>query len=247
MKRKEFLKVAGVGGIMLGSGMLITACQKESFLSEGSDHNTDVNFRQGGIHVEPLEINFGDVPVGVQVEMEIRVENHDPGDFLQVDAIALTSNHEFVILEQPSTPVFMFPDEVFFIRVGFTPSAVETYNSSVVIYSTDFNNPIVEVFLSGTGVEELPPAPADPIELNSYYTTAIDNGEIAVLNADFSKKVDLAATFFEKGKIKQACKKLDWLYQRCDGAFPPPDMITGEGVAQFREYLLGVMEELGCN
>ena len=89
--------------------------------------------------------------------------------------------------------------------------------------------------------------PENPADLNDYYDDAVANGDIEVLDPDFSEKVDLAMTFYNDGKIKQACKKLSWLLDRCDGEFPPPDMIEEAVPGTMAEYIMNVMAELGCD
>ena len=86
----------------------------------------------------------------------------------------------------------------------------------------------------------------DPTELKDYFDDAVTNGEITVLNTDFSDKVNLAAEFFEAGQVKQACQKLDWLLKRCDGEFPPKDMIEEAEPGTMKTYIMDMMVSMDC-
>lgn len=249
MKRKGFFLIAGLGKLIIGLvlAFFLTACEKEYFQGEKLNENLDVTFRQGEILVQPLEHDFGEVLVGKQAPpLTITIQNISPLEPLAVNAVILTSNHEFYFL-QNEVQYQLQPGQRAEVILAFTPSAEIAYETSVRVYSSDhYSHEIVEIPINGEGISNATPPPTDPIELENYYTTSVETGKITILDPDFSDKVELAAQFYEEGKIKEACKKLQWLYERCDGLLPPPDMITEEKVGELREYLLGVMEELGC-
>jgi hypothetical protein len=106
---------------------------------------------------------------------------------------------------------------------------------------------MVEVFLTGEGIDDVPPAPATPTELKDYFNDAVADGDIVLVNQGFSELVNLASEFFEKGKYAQACRKLQLLYDQLNNEITASAMISGDGVDEFIDYLIGVMDELGCS
>jgi probable HAF family extracellular repeat protein len=62
----------------------------------------------------------------------------------------------------------------------------------------------------------------------------------------FEKKLESVQKCLDENKIKKACKKLKYLYKRCDLDPKPKDLIKGEEVPELSDMILDLMEDLGC-
>jgi hypothetical protein len=209
---------------------------------------------QGTISVSPMDIDFGNVVVGVPQDATIVAKNVDTADFLQIDSINLTANGDYVILEAPPTPAFLFPNDSVIVRVRFKPTRTGRLTSSIRFDSTDFLTPTLEVVLDGYGILALPPTIGDLI---AFFDQALIDGTIEGkgawhwirnLREWFFRSTLVAAQYrFDNGQMNIACAKLYRAYLRSDGQPAPFDWIQGSEVATLNSMIQEVRDELGCN
>ena len=62
----------------------------------------------------------------------------------------------------------------------------------------------------------------------------------------FRDKIVKADNLIEREKIEPACKKLQKIYDECDGEPKPKDSVKGSAVAELNDMISYLMEELGC-
>ncbi|MHA2610362.1 MAG: choice-of-anchor D domain-containing protein [bacterium JZ-2024 1] len=117
---------------------------------EGSFHWTELSGRgvEAIIQVEPTSIDFGRVRLGQSVENNIVVQSVG-SDSVFVSSVTL-SGEGFTIPEDNCSGTNLPPQSSCFIKVRFSPSAVQNYNGEVEVNSDASAQPIT-VTLSGAG------------------------------------------------------------------------------------------------
>ena len=112
---------------------------------------------------------LGDVVVGESMTATYEIASahidfsYDPpfvGPPLSIYAISLTDLTSAFELFVPPIPPEMPPGDFVAINITFTPLSLGTFNETLQVVSTDRENPVLQLPISGTGVAPTPiPAP----------------------------------------------------------------------------------------
>ncbi len=163
--------------------------------SEIRNATLEVNNVPGEIEVEPNELNFGEVIVGLSQTEQITIANIDtnPRHELCVEDIYLSpAIPEFTLTLPPGGPQWILqePDNQIIIDVNFTPRAFIDYESTLVIKSDDRDEPEIRLQLSGTGIPEyleitdvnfvFSGHPGGPFVPTNEYYQLTNNGPISI-------------------------------------------------------------------
>ncbi|HBA82551.1 MAG TPA: hypothetical protein DCZ95_00510 [Verrucomicrobia bacterium] len=102
---------------------------------------------------DDLSVPFGNVPVGLSRTESITATNADPAYPLVLTSIDLGG--PFTLVNEPASFPYSIPaGSSIVFQVTYTPSALASNASAVVIESNDADEPVVQVALSGRGVED---------------------------------------------------------------------------------------------
>ena len=108
---------------------------------------------QATIKVEPMEIRFGDVPVGTTKTEHLTVSNTGTGDL----TFSLNETHTLFDIPESGQEFTLAPGEEKVFDVIYTPTEVGVQSSRVVTINSNAENGIQTVSIYGTG-SELPPS-----------------------------------------------------------------------------------------
>jgi hypothetical protein len=210
------------------------------------------------IEVSPLEYNFGDVVLGSSATTTVTISNAGQGA-LVVSGIGLElgGSADFSIVSVPALPVELAYLDSVTVEIGYTASAVGPPSAVLGIASKDPNESLVEVALSGTGVEPAPPPPPLPPtidEVISFLDEAVEAGTLegtgrwprvarARLRA-FRSMLEIAKVLIERNRTNAAWFILRNAYRLADGSPRPPDFVAGEACPELASMILEVMETL---
>jgi Abnormal spindle-like microcephaly-assoc'd, ASPM-SPD-2-Hydin len=205
------------------------------------------------ISVSPLIYDFGDVELGSTSTVLINISNEGDAD-LTVDDISLQSGlcEDFTVT--PVTlPLVIPPEDTEDVEITYTPSEVGSCLGVLEIASDDPDEPVVEVELSGTGIESTSTTIDAILE---FFDQSVKDGTIEgrgrrwlakVRLCLFRKMLETTGWLIEKDKMRPACFTLHRAYLRCDGKrWRLPDFIDGEAVPQLADKIKDLMDELGC-
>jgi hypothetical protein len=118
------------------------------------------------IDVSPTSINYGNVYVGSTPVGTITIHNIGSAD-LEVTGISLTGSANFIITAAPPTPAVIIPGASVEIKVTYVPTGIGSDNATVEIASTDADEPVVIILLSGNGIPvPVPEIDVSPMSLN---------------------------------------------------------------------------------
>ncbi len=111
----------------------------------------DDTVAQPYVLVEPDELDFGVVEVGIQATGEVQVSNNGTGD-LQIQSIVFSNTDLFALVNGSDFDVLLAPDESTELIVGFTPQWNGEVTGTMVVATDDPIAPEVTVTLQGIGV-----------------------------------------------------------------------------------------------
>jgi hypothetical protein len=105
------------------------------------------------IDVVPLSLNYGDVFIGADSSLTVTITNTGSAD-LEVTGIDLGagSSPEFTITSGPALPANIIPGDNVIVEVTYSPSDENDDSGTLVIESSDADEPEVTVSLIGSGV-----------------------------------------------------------------------------------------------
>ncbi len=138
------------------------------------------------IEVFPEELDFGEVIIGDEREIDVEISNVG-GEILEIMGI-ISSDEVFGDWEL-ERPIFIDPGEGIRISVVFQPDRVMEYDEALTIFSNDENNPEFVVQLFGIGLAPPPPE----IVVNAM---AFDFGEVLV-NTERTLELQIGNDGFE--------------------------------------------------
>ncbi len=210
------------------------------------------------IEVSPTEHDFGNVAIDSPVTTIITVSNVGGHD-LVVNGIdfQVGSNADFVITGAPSVPVLMPPPNghvsSFDIEVTFSPTTAGFSSATLLIYSNDSDEGVVQVVLSGVGFQGTPPVSPTIGGILAFFDASVADGTLCGYGPGNSadgrrdalrNKIKAAGDMIDDGV--DACEQLLDSYQRCDGLPRPPEFVACPAAATLAQMILELMGELGC-
>ncbi len=171
--------------------------------------------------------------------------------------LELGGSADFSIVSVPALPVELAYLDSVTVEIAYTPSAAGPASAVLGIASDDPHDSLVEVALSGTGVEPSPPPPPLPPtidEVVSLLDEAVAAGTLegtgrwprvarARLRA-FGNMLEIAKVLIERNRTNAAWFILWNAYRLADGSPRPPDFVAGEACPELASMILEVMETL---
>jgi hypothetical protein len=149
--------------VWVGLAGLVVGCSDKG----GSGVENNITALQPGIVVNPAEVIFGDIVYLYEDSTTVQILNAGRAP-LDVSAITLSDDGGGVF-SLTATPGIIEASEEIGVGIGFTPSNYLDYTGTLLIESNDPESPLIEVPLSGSGVD----GPVPDIEVD---LTAIDFG-----------------------------------------------------------------------
>jgi hypothetical protein len=119
------------------------------------------------IAVDPLSLDFGDIPLGDVGRHRLTISNQGTGNaVLTVEGIQLgiLVNPDYELESLPTFPTYLNRGDMLDITVAFHPTQVGTLTDRVIVVSSDTLHPQLEVPVTGRGVEPslgVDPSPID--------------------------------------------------------------------------------------
>ena len=120
------------------------------------DHNL-YQFKPASIPVITLSDtahDFGSVPFGDSLDWQYLVVKNIGVDTLLVDSLQ-SDAVDYVVI--PSFPDTLLPDDSTLVTVRFKPSVLGTIVGTLTVYSNDPDRPVIDVSLTGIGIDATPP------------------------------------------------------------------------------------------
>jgi len=202
------------------------------------------------IDVVPLSYDFGGVEVGSSATVEITIYNNGDSPITIHNATFKDgSSGDYSITSLFWPPVFFTAGGMFKLEITFAPSSGGGSGAILEIASSDSDEPLVEVVLTGegTGGEVTPLEQIE--EINDFSQVSVDDGTLVGTGRGksagnrlrtFVKKLQKVESLIEEESYEDACDLLKSVYKHADGLGRPKDFV--EGVA--REELAAKIEEL---
>jgi len=210
------------------------------------------------IEVLPAGHDFGDVAINATAATIITVSSVGDHDLLVTGIdFQAGSSADFVIAGAPSVPVLMPPPNghvpSFDIEVTFSPASAGFSSATLLIYSNDSDEGVVEVILSGAGFQEAPPNSPSIDDILAFFDASVADGTLCGYGPGKSangrrgalrNKIKAAGDMIDDGV--DACEQLSDSYQRCDGLPRPPEFVDCPAAATLAQMIIGLMGQLGC-
>ncbi|MCB9066343.1 MAG: choice-of-anchor D domain-containing protein [Calditrichae bacterium] len=124
----------------------------------GSENGVSVG-TEPDIAVSPTAIDFGQITLGANAATTVTIHNNGSAD-LNVSAIS-DPGGAFAIANLPTLTAIISPGNTATFDVTFSPSAIGATAASINISSDDPDSPIVEIQLTGEGIDNSPPPAQD--------------------------------------------------------------------------------------
>jgi len=138
------------------------------------------------ISIDPVSLDFGDVPVGETGTRRLAVSNAGTGNAvltLQAIRLEIIGNANYALTGVPSFPAYLNTGDSLDISVVFHPTSVATHADRVQIFSSDTVRPRVDVPVTGRGVTaDLIVTPA-PVDFGAVRVGATDSMTVTLENA----------------------------------------------------------------
>ncbi len=140
-----------LGGLLLGLSAVASGCgEKEDTMVMCYDAGWDSDaYAEANIEVAEEALAFGAVELGTSSTQQLHVTNTGSLE-LTVSAITL-ADEAAPFTHDAELPAVVQTGAELVIEVGFTPTAVESYGTTLQIESNDSDTPSVAVELSGEG------------------------------------------------------------------------------------------------
>jgi len=207
--------------------------------------------------VAPFDYDFGNIDIGTPVVGLVHVSNVGDSS-LTVEDITFQagSSTDFANTSTMFLPRTISPRFSFDVEITFTPSAAGPSSAVLAIASSDPDEPVVLVALSGTGVA----GSATPIEqidgILDFVETSVADGSLAGSGPGKSSKGRLKALvnmlkhardLIEAESFEEACQQLQSAYAHTDGQKRPPDFVAGNAAADLAAKIQELIETIGCD
>ena len=208
------------------------------------------------IDVEPPYHDFGEVEVGLSETVTITIKNVGNSS-IAVESISFkTGSSDYDINSIPYLPVFFGPGGSVKVEITFTPLGTTLSSAVLEIKSSDPDDGIVEVSLTGLGFSAAV-TPLEQIEaIIDFVDSSVTEGSLSGKGPGNSGKPRLnswikilheARSSIVEASYGKACKQLNSAYKYIDGESQPPDFVTGPAAAELVSKILKLIETLGCN
>jgi hypothetical protein len=272
------MKIKSIFFLCLLVGLAVTHLSAErgkkliiSVKTDGSSTTKSIDFLsgetqvsildQGSISITPMQYDFGDVVIGTTVTTVVTATNIGDDD-LCLSTIELAVKGDYEILTSVWPPYWLDPYDIFpeessvDFEVSFTPH-LEGYSSTELVFGSDDPvNPVMDIVLTGRGVNISPDVEQIQQELESSVIEGSIEGDIgngnpnsnlAAKNLDhFRDILQAASDLYNAGMLEEACNKLHNADRRSDGLHNPPDFITGEDVWLINQMINALLDLWGC-
>ena len=206
------------------------------------------------IDVVPGSYDFGEVEVGTSETVEIVINNVGDSS-ITISAIYLQSEsgEDYSVDVPYYLPMFFSAGGHKSVEVTFSPSDNSASSAVLQIDSSDPDEPVVEVVLTGQGVGgEI--TPLEQIDAILEFSAAAVEAETLVgkgrgksaknrLNA-FVKMLESAESLIEEEQYDQACGQLRAAYKHCDGQNRPADFVAGDAASELADKIMALIEAL---
>ena len=124
----------------------------------GSENGVSVG-TEPDIAVSPTAIDFGQITLGANAATTVTIHNNGSAD-LTVSAIS-DPGGAFALTNLPTLTAIICPGNTTTFDVTFSPAEIGATAASVNISSNDPDSPIVEIQLTGEGIDNSPPPAQD--------------------------------------------------------------------------------------
>ena len=205
----------------------------------------------------PLFHHFGEVDVGLSETVMITIKNVGDSS-IAVESISFEtgSSSDYSITAAPYLPVYFSAGGSVNVEITFAPLDNTLSSAVLEIKSSDPDEPVVEVTLTGRGASAVV-TPLEQIEaIVDFVDSSIKEGTLSGkgkgksaknrLNA-LSKMLERAKTLIVEESYEEACEQLNSAYKHVDGKNRPPDFVTGPAAPELASKILELIETLECD
>lgn len=210
------------------------------------------------IDVAPMVHDFGEVDVGSSATVEIVIGNvGDSSITINSVSFADGSSGDYSITDGPVFfPVFFSAGGSISVEVTFAPSEANGSAAILRISSSDPDEGLVEVELTGQGAggQSTPLEQAEAIVDFADAAVANDTlfGEGSGNSAQnrlgaLLKMLDRARSLIEDENLGDACEQLHSAYKHTDGQARPGDFVTGPAAADLANAIMELIADLECD
>lgn len=205
------------------------------------------------IEVSPTAYDFGTVMVGSSKSAILTLSNTGSDD-LSVSSIAMAGSCAGLkYLGQSSMTVVS--RQTVDLNLVFTPTYSGTCPGSLMIYSNDPKNPVIQIALNGTGEASEPPPAEQVASILAFFDSSVVNGTLQGQGPGKSAAGRLKALrnmivatgdLLAKGYTAEACRQLWDLYEKMDGLPRPPDFVTGSAASTLAAKVQHLISYMAC-
>lgn len=222
------------------------------------------------IEVSAETVEFGQVEVGALQTAFRTVANVGSGNLslqdiviqqignlaIQSAVIQYRDNLDFEVMPLAQLPVTMEPNSVIEIEVVFAPWQEGPYEAVLQIFSDDPERPLVEVLVTGVGVQSEEPelTPADKIAaINDFYMDGLKDGSIYGLGPGKSGRaratviyltLQMARNLIDGGYERFALIPLRSASQKTSGRGWPRDFVGGPAVPELNALINDLIDDI---
>jgi len=194
------------------------------------------------IEVASQAVEFGQVEIGQTKTATVTVANAGNANLtLQSVEVYQTGGADFGAMPLAQLPLTIEPDGTVELEVVFAPTTAGTLNATLVIGSDDPETPVIEVGLSGVGVEPARLTPAEQIAaICDFYAAGVKDGTIVGIGPGKSAAnkakalgeiLNCAKKLINAGYTQWALAPLIAAEKKTDGTTKPVDFVAGGNVA----------------
>jgi beta propeller repeat protein len=208
------------------------------------------------IAVAPLTHDFGDVTLGSLATTVVTVSNVGLRP-LTVSALSFQtgSSPAFTITSSPTLPLIIAPGATFDLPLAFTPTSPGFVTATLSIMSDDPDEGLMNVALSGAGVQAPTPPQQQIAEILVFFDESVANGTLLGNGPGNSAQgrrnalrnmLRATSDLIENGSVNAACQQLLDAYRRTDGLPQPPDFVGGTAATELARRIRELRQSLGC-
>ena len=205
------------------------------------------------IEVSFLSHDFGELDVGTSAAVSLNISN--VGSFpLTITDVALVGSEDFNTPEM-ELPLVLKGGMSVDVTLTYTPSAAGDVNGVLEILSDDEDEGLIEVQMTGTGLEQASGPEEQMDELLEFFNAAVDDGTLTGTGYGRIAKIRLrvfqymllrADYLMDKGCTRAGCRMLREAYVRVDGFWWPRDYVKGEASGELATRIQELMVNLNC-
>ena len=213
---------------------------------------TGIVFGIPEIEVAPLDYDFGLVEVGSSDSAIITIYNHGDTTLTLEDVYFESgSSGDFIITSLLLPPVYMSSEAQFTIEVTYAPTSGGLASASLLILSTDADEPRVQVVFTGQ-------APLDEQNPQEQIATIIDFAEESILDGTLQgngrgnsadkrlnalqNMLDRIQKLIEEEMYEEAYQQQKSIYKKIDGQDKPVDFVQGPAVSELNAMVLDLIQ-----